>query len=70
MRMIADALAASLHAFVKDCIHAGSAVHTDGWQGYAGLDSTAYPREIHETEGTREGGFSVDAARSTRLLRC
>lgn len=54
MRMIADASAASLHPFVKDCINAGSTIHTDCWQGYAGLDSKAYPREITILGGRRK----------------
>jgi len=39
MRVIGDASAGSLLAFVKDCIEPGSTIHTDGWEGYAGLPS-------------------------------
>ncbi len=36
MRMIPDASADSLHAFVIGCIEPGSTLHTDGWLGYSG----------------------------------
>jgi len=38
MRVIEDASAECLHAFVQDCIEPGSTVHTDGWRGYWGLE--------------------------------
>lgn len=52
MRVIPDASAASLHAFVKDCIEPGSTVHTDGWQGYAGLQG--YDHEVTKIRGRRK----------------
>jgi transposase-like protein len=51
MRMVEDASASSLHPFVQDCIELGSTIHTDGWQGYAGLDSKGYQREITKLQG-------------------
>ena len=54
MRMIDDASADSLHPFVQDCIAAGSTIHTDGWQGYAGLDNKGYRREITRLRGRRK----------------
>lgn len=44
MRRVADASADSLHAFVCDSIEPGSVLHTDGWQGYSGLDKKGYTR--------------------------
>ena len=44
--MIKDCSAANLHPFVESCIESGSLVHTDGWQGYSGLDKKGYQREI------------------------
>jgi ISXO2-like transposase domain len=46
MRHIADASAECLHPFVKDFIAPGSVVHTDGWRGYAGLDTQGYTHEV------------------------
>ena len=54
MQMIEDASAGSLHPFVQDCIEPGSTIHTDGWQGYAGLDSKGYQREITKLRGRRK----------------
>ena len=54
MRVIGDASAASLHSFVKDCIDIGSTIHTDGWQGYAGLETKGYQREITRLRGRRK----------------
>lgn len=54
MRMIADASADSLHSFVIDCIEPGSTLHTDGWQGYAGLEKKGFEREVSTTRGRRK----------------
>jgi hypothetical protein len=54
MRMIADASADSLHPFVIDCIEPGSTLHTDGWQGYAGLEQKGFDREVSITRGRRK----------------
>jgi transposase-like protein len=42
MRRIANASAKELHAFVKDAVRSGSALHTDGWKGYTGLSKKGY----------------------------
>ena len=54
MRVIPDASADSLHSFVQDCIEPGSTLHTDGWQGYAGLEKKGYQREITVLRGRRK----------------
>jgi transposase-like protein len=54
MRMVEDASAESLHSFVQDCIEPGSTIHTDGWQGYAGLKTKGYQREITVLRGRRK----------------
>ncbi len=41
MRMVKDCSAANLHSFVEDCVEPGSVIHTDVWQGYAGLEKRA-----------------------------
>ena len=45
LRSIQDASADSLHSFVVDSIEPGSTVHTDGWQGYKGLEPKGYKCE-------------------------
>jgi hypothetical protein len=46
LRRIADASAASRHAFVADSIAPGSVVHTDAWAGYRGLEALGYAHEV------------------------
>jgi transposase-like protein len=58
MRVVKDASAESLHGFVQDCIEPGSTLHTDGWQGYAGLQKKGYDHEI-----TRLRGHLKDASK-------
>ena len=41
MRRIQDASAASLHPFIEEVIEPGSVIHTDGWEGYPGLEEKA-----------------------------
>jgi len=54
MRMIPDASAVSLHSFVEDSIATGSTLHTDGWQGYAGLEKKGYQRKVTVLQGRRK----------------
>lgn len=54
MRVIPDASAASLHSFVEDSIETGSTLHTDGWQGYSGLERKGYQRELTVLRGRRK----------------
>ena len=58
MRVVKDASAESLHGFVQECIEPGSTLHTDGWQGYAGLQKKGYGHEI-----TRLRGHLKDASK-------
>ena len=39
---------------MQDSIKPGSTVHTDGWQGYAGLERKGYHREITVLRGRRK----------------
>jgi len=54
MRPIQDATAGSLEPFVEDSIEPGSTVHTDAWQGYAGLDKKDYDHEVTVLRGRRK----------------
>ena len=45
MRRVPDGKAKSLHPFVVDVIEPGSVLHTDDWQGYAGLETRGYRRQ-------------------------
>ena len=51
MGVIPDASASSLHPFIEATVEPGSTIHTDGWQGCAGIDQKGYPREISPIRG-------------------
>ncbi len=38
LRCIPDASQSSLHGFIAETVQPGSVVHTDGWEGYGGLE--------------------------------
>ena len=46
MRRIQNASARSLVSFIKKTIEPNSVVHTDGWEGYASLESKGYRHEV------------------------
>jgi transposase-like protein len=46
LRVIPNGSAASLHGFIAEHIVPGSTVHTDAWQGYAGLAKKGYSHEV------------------------
>jgi len=46
MRRIQDASARSLEPFIEESIEPGTVVHTDGWEGYAGLEKKGDPHEF------------------------
>jgi len=56
MAPVADASAASLHAFVTDHVAAGARVITDGWAGYRGLDKLGYTHEPRSQRAARARG--------------
>ena len=56
MAPVADASAASLHAFVSDHVASGARVVTDGWQGYRGLEKLGYTHEPRSQRAARARG--------------
>ena len=51
LRRIANASAACLHAFLEESIEPGSVVHTDGWEGYTGLEAKGYRHKVTVLKG-------------------
>jgi hypothetical protein len=49
----------SLHPFVEECVEPGSCIHTDGWQGYAGLETKGYQREITKLSNQKENASTL-----------
>jgi hypothetical protein len=56
MAPLADASAASLHAFVTDHVEPGATVITDGWQGYHGMATLGYVHDPQPAGGPRPRG--------------
>ena len=54
LRRIDDASAASLQAFIEEAIEPGNLVHTDGWEGYAGLESKGYSHKVTVLQGRQQ----------------
>ncbi|MGH8650091.1 MAG: IS1595 family transposase, partial [Burkholderiales bacterium] len=67
MRHIPDASAARLHPFVSDAVEPGSVVHTDGWEGYTGLDQIGYRHEVTPLRG-RKGAAAELQPRVHRVV--
>lgn len=59
MRRVKDCSAESLQAFVQDAVDPGSVVHTDGWQGYAGLKEKGYGHEVTEIVDSGKTGSEL-----------
>jgi transposase-like protein len=51
---IKDASSASLHPFIANNIESGSIIHTDGWEGYSGLDKKNYAHKVTVLRGKKE----------------
>jgi transposase-like protein len=52
MRRVPNAKAESLQPFIEEVVEPGSVVHTDAWQGYAGLDGKGYRHKVTELANT------------------
>jgi transposase-like protein len=54
LRRIRDASATSLHAFIRETVQPGSVIHTDGWEGYTGLEARGYQHQVTVLRGSRQ----------------
>jgi len=54
LRRVPDASAKSLHGAITEAVEPGSAVETDGWQGYCGVGTLGYRHDV--IRGTEEVG--------------
>ena len=59
MCRIKDASAASLHPFVVNNTESGSVIHTDGWEGYSGLDKQGYSHKVTVLRGRKESASEL-----------
>ena len=56
---IKDASSASLHPFIANNIESGSIIHTDGWEGYSGLDKKDYSHKVTVLRGKKESASEL-----------
>jgi len=59
MCRIKDASAASLHPFVVNHVESGSLIHTDGWEGYSGIDKQGYLHKVTVLQGKKESASEL-----------
>ena len=45
MRRIRRASKHQLHGFIQEAVEPDSTIHTDGWEGYVGLEALGYRHE-------------------------
>ena len=48
MKRVPNGKAENLHSFIQDAVEVGAIVHTDAWQGYAGIEVKGYRHEVTE----------------------
>jgi transposase-like protein len=53
LRRIPDASAASLQGFIEQATEPGSTVHSDGWEGYGGLEGIGYRHKVTVLKGRK-----------------
>lgn len=66
MARVEDFSAASLHPVIERHVARGSTVHTDGWEGYSGLDRKGYRHVVDVLEGA--GGRAARQARADEMF--
>lgn len=59
MKRIHDASSQSLHPFIKDAIEPDSTVHTDGWEGYSGINTMGYKHRITVLQKNKESASAL-----------
>jgi transposase-like protein len=58
-RRVKDVSAESLRQFIRETIEPGATIHTDGWNGYAGLTNVGYSHRITVINASHELAHEV-----------
>ncbi len=70
MKRIRGASKQQLHGFIQEAVEPDSTIHTDGWEGYVGLEALGYRHEYDFLAGSSQsasepprspGGCPVEA---------
>ena len=56
---IDNASGACLHSFVEEAIQSGSVVHTDGWEGYGGLETKGYRHQVTVVQRSKQSATEL-----------
>ena len=67
MARIPNASKRFLHGFIQQAIQPGSAVHTDGWASYGGLDTKGYDHQVTILKGQPKDAAVVAMPRVHRV---
>lgn len=59
LRRIGDASGDALKTFITEAVEPGSLVHTDGWEGYAGLTAKGYRHRVTVLERSKRSAVEV-----------
>ena len=62
MKRIRGASKQQLHGFIQEAVEPDSTIHTDGWEGYVGLEALGYRHEYDFLAGSSQS--ASDAPRS------
>ena len=52
MKRIRGASKQQLHGFIQEAVEPDSTIHTDGWEGYVGLEALGYRHEYDFLAGS------------------
>jgi len=69
MRRIRSASAKELHSFVKGAVEPGSTVHTDGWDGYKGIEKKGYKHKVTPLKARKGSQVLPRVHRAVSLLK-
>ncbi len=69
MRRIRRASAKELHAFVREAVEPGSTVHTDGWDGYEGIEKKGYTHEATPLKSRKGSDVLPRVHKAVSLLK-
>ena len=64
MKRIRGASKQQLHGFIQEAVEPDSTIHTDGWEGYVGLEALGYRHEYDFLAGSSQSALRAVAPRS------
>ena len=59
MKRIRGASKQQLHGFIQEAVEPDSTIHTDGWEGYVGLEELGYRHEYDFLAGSSQSASEL-----------